>query len=433
MTTVALASPSLRLSSFLSVRPKSVVSWEESNSPEKGYVDTACLLENGDWLVGRNLETVSGNQLTNIISIERRTPDGRPVWVLANEVVSVVNSRSVRVNKLISVDNYFYAELIENFFGNPSTSLWSGKVDGQLVRQGLSGMGSVLGIAAYTNGVVMMRPNPTSSNYSLLDWYSLDALNTVERTYLKGEIAGRLALVARDGLYFAGDPVVSKSDFAGNRLWSRSGWINYKPGGAQGHVISSVTEQRGEIILGGYSVNAEQGFGGADATLVWITRDGALVRERHFGGIGYESVAGVIPTSDGGLFLIIESSRSENTGNKAIDGDGLWLVQLSANGSIEGQSLIEDVSLIGAGALRGEISMLVRKARNWTQVSNVRLSPERYVSVRAAANDPFDVEFSDDLVLWKPVAFGLTGEFILNTPADRVFRFYRVHPSGRAP
>jgi hypothetical protein len=433
MTKVALANPSLRLSSFVSVRPKSVLLWEEVSASETGRVDTACLLGNGDWLVGRNLDQISGTTLTNVILIERRTPDGRPVWSLTNEFVSTLNSRRVDVTRLLSVDDYFYAVVSENFFGNGTVSLWSGTLDGRPILQGLSGMGRIRGVSTYTNGLAFMLPDQSSSTYSWLDWYSLDALRIAKRTNLKGENLGRLALAAQDGLYFVHDSSVSKSDFEGERLWSRGGWINYKPGVAQWHAISSFTEHQENIILGGYSINAAQGFGNTDATIVWITRDGTLVRERHLGGIGYESAVGVIPTADGGIFVIIETSGSEKTGNKAIDGNGLWLVQLSANGSIEGQSLLEDAELIAVGAIPGEISMLIRKNSNRAHVSNVRLTPEPYVSVQAASSDPFDVEFSDDLGLWKPLAFGLTGEVILNTPANRDFRFYRVRPSVRTP
>ena len=189
-----------------------------------------------------------------------------------------------------------------------------------------------------------------------------------------------------------------------------------------------------KILLGGSASGApgndlSQLFGQQDAWVVWMKPNGDRIRDGVYGGVGREALGGWVQTGDGGFLLAIDSSGSGVSGNKTIDGDGLWLVKVSSTGAIQGQRLIADQLFLALGSTDTGISLLVRDSATGKRVQSIQIATEVVAKVRAQSADPFDLLTSTDLRNWRVLGERALGEVQVSQPARETAQFYRVVPA----
>jgi hypothetical protein len=150
-----------------------------------------------------------------------------------------------------------------------------------------------------------------------------------------------------------------------------------------------------------------------------------------YGGVGRETLEGWVPTEDGGFLLAIDSRGSGVSGNKTIDGDGVWLVKISQTGAIQGQRLIPNQLFLAIGATDTGISLLVRDNESGKRVQSTQIGTEIISKIRALALEPFDVLTSTNLHDWRVLGTRVLGEVEFSQPAREGARFYRMTPAQR--
>jgi hypothetical protein len=172
-----------------------------------------------------------------------------------------------------------------------------------------------------------------------------------------------------------------------------------------------------------------QSFGLQDAWLIWTDLQGSRIRDSVYGGVGWETLEGWVPTKDGGFLLAIDSRGSGVSGNKTIDGDGVWLVKISPTGAIQGQRLIPNQLFLAIGATDKGISLLVRDAGSGKRVQSIQIGTEIIAKIRALAPEPFDLLTSTNLHDWRVLGTRVLGEVEFSQPAREGAQFYRMVPA----
>jgi hypothetical protein len=189
-----------------------------------------------------------------------------------------------------------------------------------------------------------------------------------------------------------------------------------------------------KVLVGGWAMGSpgndlSQSFGLQDAWLIWTDIQGGRIRDGVYGGVGRETLEGWVPTEDGGFLLAIDSRGSGVSGNKTIDGDGVWLVKISPTGAIQGQRLIPNQLFLAIGASDKGISLLVRDAGSGQRVQSIQIGTEVIAKIRALAPEPFDLLTSTNLQDWRVLGTRVLGEVEFSQPAREGALFYRMVPA----
>lgn len=183
--------------------------------------------------------------------------------------------------------------------------------------------------------------------------------------------------------------------------------------------------------MGAAGNDLSRSFGLQDTWLIWTDLNGNRIRDGVYGGVGWETLEGWVPTGDGGFLLAIDSRGSGGSGNKTIDGDGVWLVKISPTGAIQGQRLIPNRLFLAIGATDTGISLLVRDNESGTRVQSIQIGTEVIAKIRALAPEPFDLLTSTNLHDWRVLGTRVLGEVEFSQPAREGAQFYRMTPAQR--
>ncbi len=129
---------------------------------------------------------------------------------------------------------------------------------------------------------------------------------------------------------------VLKIDANGNKIWDK------RYGGSGWDGLARILETTdGGYLLGGHSQSnisgdkSENAFGKADFWVIKIDADGTKVWDKTLGGTEDEWLSALAPAEDGG-FLVTGSSESNATGNKSENSLGyfdFWAVRIDENGN----------------------------------------------------------------------------------------------------
>jgi len=177
-------------------------------------------------------------------------------------------------------------------------------------------------------------------------------------------------------------------------------------------------------VLVGFSSEALTGhtktapfYGGSDIWLVRLHKSGYELWQRSFGGAGWESLLGVQQTEDGGFLVVARTTNSQVSGNKAVDGDGLWLLKLTERGFKEGEWIIQSDPLSDQSS-----ALLPAPVTSWIADLAVR----RMVEIHAeATGTPFALDYSADLLNWTNLLTRFNGVLSLEEDTFPLSRFYR--------
>lgn len=134
------------------------------------------------------------------------------------------------------------------------------------------------------------------------------------------------------------DWFIIKLDAAGNVVWKRI------LGGSGTDVANSVIAISGGFVVAGYSSGNDGDVSGnhglTDCWIVWLDANGAITRQRSYGGSDYDQASSIAAAPDGG-YLVAGSAVS-------IDGDvagnhgsnDFWILKLNAAGNFEWQKTL---------------------------------------------------------------------------------------------
>ncbi len=143
------------------------------------------------------------------------------------------------------------------------------------------------------------------------------------------------------GLHGAYDYWILKLSASGNIIWQKT------LGGSSWEESSGIlpTTDRG-FIVSGYSESNDGdvsgNHGGKDYWLVKLDSAGSVQWKKTYGGTGDETPKQILQTTDGGYFIVGNTSTNNNgdiTGSSSVDGR-CWLLKLNSSGNIQWQKLI---------------------------------------------------------------------------------------------
>ncbi len=167
-------------------------------------------------------------------------------------------------------------------------------------------------------------------------------------------------------------------------------------------------------------------FGSLDYWLIKIRADGSTAWQRSYGGAGSENPVSIVQTDDGGFLVSGESYNSGISGNKTVDGDGIWLLKLDSRGLKEAEVLIPpDAAFSGPSFMS-----LLKSADGYRVVGSdwvMNLNSRRKIVVNARSTGrPFNLDISSDLATWRTVVSGFNGSLMLTEDWSTTNRFYRT-------
>jgi hypothetical protein len=170
-----------------------------------------------------------------------------------------------------------------------------------------------------------------------------------------------------------------------------------------------------------------QNFGYVDYWLVRIDAVGRKIWDRSYGSIAFDSPVVAMQTEDNGFIVVGESYDEGMSGNKGVDGAGIWILKLDSRGLKEAEYLVPD----GVGGLfrnQSTFSVYGRPRGSVDSVFRVDLDILRriVVSVQGSEDRAYNLDVSSDLATWTPLVMGFVGDLELREHLGASNKFYRV-------
>jgi hypothetical protein len=140
------------------------------------------------------------------------------------------------------------------------------------------------------------------------------------------------------GNHGGSDFFIIKLDAGGNVLWKRV------LGGSGSELANAVIATPNGYVVAGYSSSNDGDVSGNhgvnDYWIVWLDANGALIRQKSYGGYDYDQANAITATADGG-YLVAGGAMSNDgdvTGHHGAYDN--WVLKLNAAGSIEWQKAL---------------------------------------------------------------------------------------------
>jgi hypothetical protein len=429
---VAVPQPSqaqtLQVTSEVAVWSKALVNWDEVDGVGIANSPRPVLLPGGDWLLATSSSTLSSNTKPQVdrFSFERRSSRGVLQWQILRTFTNTPFGQVMPREMVVTRSGLFHATV-----GGDGKSLWTGTVDGALLREDTSFSDRLGGLFA-DKGKLMVSVGPDRSNIFRLRVFDLDGIT--QKTSVTGDIGPLAPRFANEsGYWFLGGSQLTKTGTNGHKVFDR---IFRSGGGTPEFGLNFFKWLGDKVLVGGWAMGSagndlSRSFGLQDAWLIWTDPRGNRIRDGVYGGVGWETLEGWVPTEDGGFLLAIDSRGSGVSGNKTIDGDGVWLVKISQTGTIQGQRLIPNQLFLAIGATDTGISLLVRDNESGKRVQSIQIGTEVIAKIRALAPEPFDLLTSTNLHDWRVLGTRVLGEVEFSQPAREGAQFYRMTPAQR--
>jgi len=196
----------------------------------------------------------------------------------------------------------------------------------------------------------------------------------------------------------------------------------------------------GGLLIGFSSSSTPSGvrtapaYGNGDIWLVKLDSSGNRVWDRSFGGVGQETLGwdssdvvrvklgNARQTEDGGFLIAGWTLGSQISGNKAVDGDGVWLLKLSSSGFKDSESVIESYG-------SGEPAYLLPAPQGYRLAVAawiLDLAVRRVIDISAASNGKaYRLDYSHDLLNWTNIVSRYDGSISLEEDMEPGHKFYR--------
>lgn len=206
---------------------------------------------------------------------------------------------------------------------------------GGSTRSGISGVKTTVNYGGADFWIVKIDANGTKLWDRTVGTSNYDVLMSIIKTTDGGFLLGGYS----QGSYERQDDYwVIKIDADGNILWDK-----YLGGTGNEYLNAMAATSDGGYIVGGYSNSGISGDktepeiapGENDYWVVKLDANGNKLWDKTFGGTSTETLAAILPTSDGG-YLIGGNSYSGISGNKTADSKGdtdCWVIKTDANGN----------------------------------------------------------------------------------------------------
>jgi hypothetical protein len=169
-------------------------------------------------------------------------------------------------------------------------------------------------------------------------------------------------------------------------------------------------------------------FGGSDYWLVRIDAAGRKLWDRSYGGNGEDGAVFATETEDSGFVVVGQSFSGGVSGNKSVDGTGIWILKIDSGGFKEAEHLIPG-HLASVFPKATELSVYAWPGDNFpNSLFSVVVTEHRriVISARTTPSVPYNIDVSADLGTWMPLVTGCFGDLELKEPLSAKHRFYRV-------
>jgi len=424
----------LQVTSQVAVWPAAPVDWEGVDGVAIANSAKPVLLPVGDWLLATSSSTRVINITTHVdrITFDRRSSRGVLQWQIQRAFTNTSLGEVAVLEMVVTRSGLFHA-----LVGWVGRGLWTGTVDGVLLREDTfptengGFIGRMWGLYADQERLTVSI-GPDSSGRSYLSVLDLEGITERYRIFgYPGESAP--GFVNESAVWSLGNAQLTKTGTNGQQVFAR---VFRSGGGTPEFGLNFLKWLGDKVLVGGWAMGSagndlSRSFGLQDAWLIWTDIQGGRIRDGVYGGVGSETLKGWVPTEDGGFLLAIDSRGSGVSGNKTIDGDGVWLVKISPTGAIQGQRLIPNQLFLAIGATDKVISLLVRDAGSGKRVQSIQIGTEVIAKIRALAPEPFDLLTSTNLHDWRVLGTRVLGEVEFSQPAREGAQFYRMIPAQR--
>ena len=418
----------LQVTSEVAVWPKAPVDWDGVDGVSIANSPKPVLLPGGDWLLATSSSTWLSNTKPQVdrLSFERRSSRGLLQWQIQRAFTNTPFGQVMPREMVVTRSGLFHATV-----GGDGKSLWTGTADGVLLREDTSFSERLGGLFA-NEEELMVSVGPDRSDAYRLRVFDLDGIT--QKASVTGSIGPSAPRFANEsGYWFLGDSQLTKIGTNGQKQFDR---VFRSGGGTPEFGLNFLKWLGDKVLVGGWAMGSagndlSRSFGLQDAWLIWTDLNGNRIRDGVYGGVGWETLEGWVPTEDGGFLLAIASRGSGVSGNKTIDGDGVWLVKISPTGAIQGQRLIPNQLFLAIGATDTGISLLVRDNESGKRVQSIQIGTEVIAKIRALAPEPFDLLTSTNLHDWRVLGTRVLGEVEFSQPAREGAQFYRMTPAQR--
>ena len=176
------------------------------------------------------------------------------------------------------------------------------------------------------------------------------------------------------------------------------------------------------------STNASSAhFGGADYWIVKLTSSGIKQWSRSYGGAGDDFLSAIAQTEDAGFLVAGSSSGSGVTGNKTVDGDGVWILKLDSSGLKEAESLIPGNFGSRLLSKTGSYRLTVWDYNVTNNVWRIDLMTVRNIRLSAQSTGrAYNIDVSTDLLNWTNVLRNFNGDIQLTERMLPTWKFFRA-------
>lgn len=416
----------LQVTSQVAVWPSAPVEWEGVDGVAIANSPKPVLLPGGDWLLATSSSTLLMTPHVDRLSFDRRSSRGVLQWQIQRAFTNS-DLGDVAIREMVVTRSGLFHALV----GWEGKSLWTGTVDGVLLREDTSFSERLWELYADQDRL-MVSVGPDRSDRYRLRVLDLDGIT--EKASVTGAIGPSAPRFANEsGYWFLGGSQLTKTGTTGQKQFDRV----FRSGGGTPEFGLNFFKWLGDkVLVGGWAMGSagndlSRSFGLQDAWLIWTDIQGGRIRDGVYGGVGWETLKGWVSTEDGGFLLAIDSRGSGVSGNKTIDGDGVWLVKISQTGTIQGQRLIPNQLFLAIGATDTGISLLVRDNESGKRVQSIQIGTEVIAKIRALAPEPFDLQTSTNLHDWRVLGTRVLGEVEFSQPAREGAQYYRMTPAQR--
>ncbi len=216
----------------------------------------------------------------------------------------------------------------------------------------------------------------------------------------------------------------------GTTQWQRSinGAGYESPYGWGDNIVTVLACGDGGLLVGFSSDTTPGGsktapsYGRCDIWLVKLDTNGNKLWDHSFGGAGNEFLGSVQLTEDGGFLVAGWTLNSQVSGNKALDGDGVWLLKLTPNGLKESEAVIESYGFDDPAALLPAPTGYRLAVASWI----LDLAVRRVIDITAASTgNAFRLDYSHDLLNWTNIVSRYNGTMSLEEDMEAGSKFYR--------
>jgi len=147
--------------------------------------------------------------------------------------------------------------------------------------------------------------------------------------------------------------------------------------------------------------------------------------QRAYGGSGWDYCRDLRLTEEGGFILFGDTAQSGVSGNKGVDGDGIWVLKLDPQGLKQAEMVLPRRFSASLPAASG-LSIISNSDIYHYFISDLSWSKMMRVNATSSAGRSLFLDSSLDFINWTPVVLGIPGDLTILEPISQQQKFYRI-------